>query len=457
MPPPSPPSDSEATSGDEREGKPGAPRPSGHAPAGTVHRTLPPPEWLGRDSPRSAASLALERYQLGAAVARRSGPRAELTSLFARIEGPPTDEQTERAAAVALSRALATRGTQLDVATRLARRALLLGDDPVLREELAGWFVSLGEPALAAATLRPLVAPTGGPEAQALLVRIGVLLARAGEARAASDALADAVDADAQDPVAAELRASIATWAPAAVAPEEAAAAYLLAAKRREAKGDRSGAFEALMRAFEIAPAHADAAETLASALLARGRAGAADEVRREHADALDEGRRGAHVQRLRRAVKDGDLARALGAAFDAHLDAEIDLRSVLAAMDPEDGAEGATLGIDGLLERAGMHELLAARVEVASDFLAGRELARARVALGSNSTRARSVAPTAPSRRGSRRSSPIPAATSRTTRCDGTRSRRAIMRRSSRRSCAWRATRRPAPSPSAWLACASS
>ena len=85
----------------------------------------------------------------------------------------------------------------------------------------------------------------------------------------------------------------------------------------------------------------------------------------------------------MRQAVKDGDLPRALGAAFDARLDAEIDLRSVLSAIDPIEAAGEAPLGIDGLLERANLHELLAARVELASEFLAGRERARARVALG--------------------------------------------------------------------------
>ena len=303
--------------------------------------------------------------------------------MLARLETSGGDEELERSAAAALARALATRGTELDAATRLGRRALLLGDDPVLREELAGWFVSLGEPALAAATLMPLVPERGGPEAATLLVRVGVLLARAGEARAASDAFADAAAADPSDPVALETRASLAAWAPEAVSREHAAEAYLAAAERREARGERPAAFENLMRAFEMEPAHPRAAEQLASALLARGRSGAADEIRREHAERLGQARRSAHVRRMRQAVKDGDLPRALGAALDARLDAEIDLVSVLAAIDPVEGSEEAPLGIDSLLERANLHELLAARVEIASDFLAGRERARARLALG--------------------------------------------------------------------------
>jgi hypothetical protein len=356
---------------------------AGHSLSPSGRRTLPPPEWQAKEGPRSAASLLLERHPWGNPVARRGGPRAELTLLFAKVESASGDDAAERAAAMALARSLATRGTQLDVATRLARRALLLGEDPVLREELAGWFVTLGEPALAAATLRPLIPERGGSEATALLVRMGVLLARAGEARAASDAFADAASADPADPMPLEIQASLAAWAPNAFEPPRAAEAYLAAADRRESRGEKPAAFEDLMRAFEACPSHPGAAERLAAALLSRGRGGAADEIRREHAAALGEGGRAANLRRMRQAVKDGDLARALGAAFDARLDAETDLRSVLASLDPVDGAEEAPLGIDGLLERAGMHELLAARVEIASDFLAGRERSRARVALG--------------------------------------------------------------------------
>jgi tetratricopeptide (TPR) repeat protein len=382
MPPSRPPSSPARgdSSGESANGKEVRPL----VPAVSARRTLPPPEWLGaRDGPRSAASLALERYELGAPVARRSGPRAELASLSAKLEEAHGDEGQERTAVVALARALATRGTELDVATRLGRRALMLGDDPTLREELAVWFVSLGEPALAASTLRPLAESRTGEEASTLLLRIGVLLARAGEARAASEALAEAAEMNPADPVSPETRAALAAWAPSAVSPEQAAEAYLVASERREAQNDRAGAFENLMRAFEIAPAYPAAAERLAAALVTRGRSGAADEVRREHATALGTAGRTVHLRRMRQAVKDTDLPRALGAAFDARLDVEIDLRSVLSAIDPIEAAEEAPLGIDGLLDRANLHELLAARVELASEFLAGRERARARVALG--------------------------------------------------------------------------
>src|SRR5262245_25754819 len=110
--------------------------------------TLPPPEWVDREGPRSAASIALERHERDVAVARRTGPRAELCQLRSRLEVARSsgDADAERIAAAALARALAARGTELDTATRLARRALVLGDDPALREELSGWFAGLGEP-----------------------------------------------------------------------------------------------------------------------------------------------------------------------------------------------------------------------------------------------------------------------------------------------------------------------
>ena len=352
--------------------------------APVARRTLPPPEWLDHEGPSSAASLALERFELDAPVARRTGPRAELATLRARLAASSSGDESERAAAVALARALATRGTELELATKLSRRALLLGDDPALREELAGWFATLGESALAAATLAPMAANRQGSERATLLVRVAVLEARAGEARAAAEVLADAIVAQPADPVPHELLASIAAWSPETVDGARASDAYLAASERRDAMGDRAAAFENLIRAFEMAPGHAPAVDKLVTALEQRGRRGARDEARREHGKALGPAGRGVHAKRMRQALREDDLAGALGAAFDARLDAEIDLRSVLSAIDPIEGVDDAApVGLDGLLERAGVHELLAARVELACDYLAGRERARARVALG--------------------------------------------------------------------------
>src|SRR5437764_805820 len=80
---------------------------------------------------------------------------------------------------------------------------------PALRTELAGWLAGLGEPALAAATLRGLVDADRPGEAVRLLVRIAVLLARADDAAGAADALSDAAAIDPKEAIACELLGTI--------------------------------------------------------------------------------------------------------------------------------------------------------------------------------------------------------------------------------------------------------
>ncbi|MBI3202286.1 MAG: hypothetical protein HYZ29_12140 [Myxococcales bacterium] len=342
---------------------------SGGSPKG--RSTLRPPEWVeSREIPRSAASLTFELTLAEPAVSRRTGPRAELTALAARLAAATAsgDTEGERQSATALARALVTRGAELDTAITLARRALLLGYDAELREELAGWFAALGEPAVAAATLRPLVADASGPEAARLLTRIGVLLGRAGDAGGAADALFDAAREDPSDPVAPELQAGVGAWGHGAVSPERAAEGYLEGFRRREALQDRAAAFEDLLRAFEMAPGEPLPAERLAGALAVRGRVGAADEVLREHARAAGDRERAVHLRRLREALAADDLPRALGAAFDARLEADLD--------------PSRSRGFDELAERAGLHELRAARHELAAVELSGPERAEAKAAL---------------------------------------------------------------------------
>ena len=183
--------------------------------------TLPPPEW-NRTGPESVASLALHRREADPPVARRRGARAEQAYLRARLRSSSaqSDGDAERQAAADLARALAARGTELDTATRLARRALVLGDDERLREELAGWFAGLGELALAAATLRPLGERLPAVRAGRMMTRVAVHLGRAGDGAAAAEALEHAIINDPADPVAPELMGAIGAWAPAAVTPE---------------------------------------------------------------------------------------------------------------------------------------------------------------------------------------------------------------------------------------------
>jgi len=314
------------------------------------------------------------------------GPRAEQGYLSARLaeSHAAVDVDAERQAASALARLLARRGAELDSATRLARRALLLGEDPELRGELSGWFAGLGEPALAAATLRPLVPEQTGQVARRTLSRMGALLARAADAAAASDVLAQACELDDTDPVAAELIGALGAWAEETVSGERAARAYLLAARRREARGERGSAFEDLLRAFEMSPALPEAAEQLARALATRGRVGAADEVIREHARARGDGSHAVHLARLADLADRGDVPRAIGAALDAGLDSVVDPGDGWRALAARRGRPGAgTTPFGVLLDRAGLHELLAARVELESDALSGAGAARHRVELG--------------------------------------------------------------------------
>jgi len=199
--------------------------------------------------------------------------------------------------------------------------------------------------------LRPLLGSKKGADAAALHLRLAVLLGRAGDAEGQREALTQAAGENPSESQALELLGAIGAWAPHVVLGQAAAHAYLEAAERRERLGERSSAFENLLRAYEMAPELAPAASRLAHVLTLRSRAGAADEVYREHARALggEEGQL-VQVQRMRRAIVEGDLPRALGAAFDAGCDAELDPTSVLAAIERKDGALAVTeLGFDEL------------------------------------------------------------------------------------------------------------
>lgn len=347
----------------------------------TVSRTLPPPEW---SPPRSVAGLALDWLLEQAPVARKKGPRAAIASLRAKYLSAQRgrDPDAERGYAAALARALSARGMELDVATKLARRALVLGDDNDLREELSSWFSALGEPGLAGATLTPLVDTQSGEQQARTLIRMAVFAGRNGNAATAAVALSSAAQANPADPVPEELRGAIGTWSKEAVPPAEAALSYVEAARRREAIGDTAGAFEDLLRAFDIAPEVRVVAERLAANLGARGRQGAADEVLREHAQRSGTAGLSVHRARLRDAIADGDAVRALGAAFDAGLDRALDPHAVAtAAADEESDVDLVTF--ERLLTDAGLHEMAAARLELAAEALHGTERSRVRVALG--------------------------------------------------------------------------
>ncbi len=240
---------------------------------------------------------------------RPSSRRAVLASLQAQLHTAREagDIESERALATKLARALVQAGTQLDTATRLARRSLLLGDDLKLREELSAWFAGLGRLNLASGTLEPLLErQLSGADRARLWVRIAVLRARAGEAEASAEALRDAALADPNDPLPLELLAAIRAFAPHAVSSLQAAQSLLAAADLRDARGDERAALEDLLQALTFRPEHPEAVERMVRHLVSIGRAQAADEVWRRCALALpprDARSLSIHERRVREAL----------------------------------------------------------------------------------------------------------------------------------------------------------
>ncbi|HEY8076752.1 MAG TPA: hypothetical protein VIF62_21650, partial [Labilithrix sp.] len=314
---------------------------------------------------------------------RRKDRVAELGQLRARLELARVigDDKDEREAARKLAERLAQREIELESAVEIASRTLGKVDDPPLRHMLAGWLEGLGEPGLAAAELRRLVAGREPKTAGTLLVRIGVLHARAADSHGAEEALAEAARADEKDSLPLELLAAIhgSLAGPSApegagsgplsasgtsMSPRSAAEAYVRAAQRRAQAGDAEGELEDLLRAFEVDPTSAFATAALALAHEKRDRASAADEVMRTHAAALaargkDVDAAEVHARRRAVALEAGDLGRALGAALDEELDATLD------------GA--AADAMDEILARAAMYEPLSARLGIRAEKAAGR------------------------------------------------------------------------------------
>jgi tetratricopeptide (TPR) repeat protein len=324
---------------------------------------------------------------------RRKGAVATEAQLRARVELARAlgDRGEERAAAQKLGDILAKRDTELDFAVELAFRTLASHDDPQLRHALAGWLEVLGEPGLAASELRKLAAGTSGSEAGAILVRLGVLHARAGDPVGANEALSEAAACDEADPLPLELLGAVAAWAAAThgaggadldvdgfPGPRAGAEAYVRAARRRAAARDAEGELENLLRAFELDPTSPLAAAALMGAYTVREREDAADHVLRQHAGALagrppgrQDGLSAAEVHARRRAtaLQAGHFGRALGAALDERLDGVFD-------------GESADV-IDDMLGRAGAYEPLAVRLEVRAERERGKAAARRWAELG--------------------------------------------------------------------------
>lgn len=303
-------------------------------------------------------------------VARVTGKRAEVATLQAQLRSARErgDIELERVAATKLARRLVATGSELDQATRLARRSLLLGEDPQLREELSSWFASLGRLALAAGTLEPLLErQLSGSDRARLWTRIAVLRARANEAEASATALHQAAKADRADPLALELFAAMRAFAPQVVSRAQATDALIVAANLREGSGDERASLEDLLQALNINPAHLPAAERMARHLTSVGRPQAADEVWRRVASnmpAHDERTLHVHRRRIHDALAAQLPAVALGAALDTEADRELNEEAITDALDLiNDGAGFVPIAtFDGLLHCLGLTEWLLAR-----------------------------------------------------------------------------------------------
>jgi len=265
------------------------------------------------------------------------------------------DPEASRACAARLARWLASRDRDLGEAVELGLRALLLGEDIELRRDVSAWLESLGEPARAAAMFEPIASLPDVDQGDAayVLIRAGVLEARAGDAAGAARAFAAAGSVDPPDPLPPELYAGLAGWAAASVGPQAAAEAYVDGARRRKALGQDDAATDDLWRAIAADGSSEAAAAALAESLDRGGRPQAADEVWRAVAQSLPEGderRRRINDRRFVSARAAGP-AQALGVALDAFLDSELD------------GEKGAAF--DAVLLDVGMLEAVAARLEV--------------------------------------------------------------------------------------------
>ena len=303
-------------------------------------------------------------------LTRRIGRVAEEAQLRARLDlaralGDPVEE---RIAGRELAERLASRDAEIDSAIELALRTLAQTEDPELRHQLAGWLEGLGEPGLAASELRKLGQEADPRKAASVLVRIGVLHARAGDPHGAQEALGEAAALDETDALSLELLGAISVWAPDALPPRTGAEAYVRAGKRRAEAGDAEAELEDLFRAFEIDPSSPLATAALVAAHSSHDRVSAADEVLRRHAAALassDEAEAAqVHARRRSQALERGDLAHALGAALDEGLDGVFD----------GPGADA----IDDLLVRAGAFETLAVRLEMRAERAASPSKSRA-------------------------------------------------------------------------------
>jgi cellulose synthase operon protein C len=237
--------------------------------------------------------------------------------------------------------------------------ALSLGADLELRREASAWLESLGEPARAAAVLKPNASiGDDSPEFADILVRAGQLRARAGAAANAALAFQSAMALDHEDPLPAELLGALSAWDPESAPPWVGAEAYVEAARRHHVLQQTEAEHEDLWRAFATDPTSAVAVQALGAALDQGARASASDEVWRAHAKALGGSALSRiteiHARRTAAALASGMRSRALGAALDRAAGADLG------------GDEGQAL--EAVLREVGLPDAPSMRRELACD-----------------------------------------------------------------------------------------
>ncbi|MEM6790242.1 MAG: hypothetical protein AAF715_22160 [Myxococcota bacterium] len=285
------------------------------------------------------------------------GEVAPLEALRGRIrrvqESDAPDE--ERPLALELAREHFERALDVDLAVQLLHRALEIEDDRGLRRHLAGQLSTMGRHVEAGHVLRD-GEPVDAHDVYDAWLRSGGAYARAGDADETIAILRDAAVAMPDAAAAYEGIAAVAYWAPELVAAERAADAFLEAARRYPEGSDAQQL--AILRAVEVAPGYARAAEALSRRLTASGRSRERDEVWRRYG--LASGHALAVARRRAEDARDqADWAIAFIAAFEA---------AVLGGTsdDREEGVTVASLLQEGSASRAW---LAAHRAPTASPF----------------------------------------------------------------------------------------
>lgn len=312
--------------------------------------TSPPSSSLIRafelDTVRDVMLLETEEQLRIEPIPRYEGAVAPLALVegqmrLARLED---DVGRERELALTLSREHFERALDVDLAVQLLHRALEIEDDRELRRHLAAQLSTMGRHIEAGHVLRD-GEPTDADDVYEAWLASGGAYARSGDSDEAVATLREAAMALPDSAGAYEGIAAMAYWASDLVAPERAADAFLEAARRYPTGSDAEQL--AIMRAVEVAPAYARAAEALSRRLHASGRSEESDDVWRRYGHASGHQVEVAH-RRTEDAKERGDWGTALAAAFEAGVSSHLERRGTDSTLAQLTGTEGLHRWLEG-------------------------------------------------------------------------------------------------------------